>query len=72
VPGAPIKLGYSLSLTGPLAPNGQTAHLAHRIWQEDINSRGGFLGRQIELLCVDDRTPGTVATSAPEQRSVSS
>jgi branched-chain amino acid transport system substrate-binding protein len=54
--GTPIKIGYSLSLTGPLAANGQTAHLAHQIWQEDINARGGLLGRQIDLVCIDDRT----------------
>jgi branched-chain amino acid transport system substrate-binding protein len=56
MPGTPIKIGYSLSLTGPLAANAQTARLAHQIWQEDINARGGLLGRQIELVCIDDRT----------------
>ena len=56
MPGTPIKIGYSLSLTGPLAANGQTAHLAHQIWQEDINARGGLLGREINLVCIDDRT----------------
>ena len=56
MPSSPIKIGYSLSLTGPLAANGQTAHLAHQIWQEDVNARGGLLGREIELICIDDRT----------------
>ena len=56
MPGIPIKIGYSLSLTGPLAANGQTAHLTHQIWQEDINARGGLLGRGIDLVCIDDRT----------------
>lgn len=51
-----IRIGYSLSLTGPLAANGQTARLAHQIWQERINERGGLVGREIELVCVDDRT----------------
>jgi branched-chain amino acid transport system substrate-binding protein len=53
---ASIRIGYSLSLTGPLAANGQTARLAHEIWQEDVNAKGGLLGRPIELVCVDDRT----------------
>src|SRR5580700_6707476 len=57
-----IKIGYSLSLTGGLAANGQTARLAHQIWQEDVNAKGGLLGREVELLCIDDRTdPTTVA-----------
>jgi branched-chain amino acid transport system substrate-binding protein len=53
---APIKIGYCLSLSGPLAANGLTAQLAHQIWLEDINSRGGLLGRQVELVCIDDKT----------------
>jgi branched-chain amino acid transport system substrate-binding protein len=51
-----LKIGYSLSLTGPLAANGQTAHLAHEIWRANVNGRGGLLGREVELICVDDRT----------------
>jgi branched-chain amino acid transport system substrate-binding protein len=51
-----IKIGYCLSLSGPLSANGHTARLAHQIWLEDINSRGGLLGRQVELVCIDDHT----------------
>jgi branched-chain amino acid transport system substrate-binding protein len=51
-----IKIGYSLSLSGPLAANGQTARLAHEIWQEDVNAQGGLLGRDVDLICIDDRT----------------
>jgi branched-chain amino acid transport system substrate-binding protein len=50
----PIRIGYSLSLSGPVAENTKAARLAHRIWEEDINSRGGLLGRKVELICVDD------------------
>jgi branched-chain amino acid transport system substrate-binding protein len=51
----PIRIGYCLSLTGPLAGNSRSARLAHDIWREDINSRGGLLGRPVELVCYDDR-----------------
>src|SRR5579863_553223 len=51
-----IKIGYSLSLSGPLAANGQTARLAHQIWQEDVNAKSGLLGREVELICIDDHT----------------
>src|SRR5580700_85315 len=62
MPNAPIKIGYCLSLSGGLAANGLTARLAHQIWQDDVNSRGGLLGRQVELVCVDDKTdPNGVA-----------
>jgi branched-chain amino acid transport system substrate-binding protein len=52
----PIKIGYCLSLTGPLGANGQTARLTHQIWQEDVNSRGGLLGREVTLVCIDDQS----------------
>jgi branched-chain amino acid transport system substrate-binding protein len=54
-----IRIGYCLSLTGGLAANGQTARLAHQIWQERINARGGLGGREVELVCVDDRSDGS-------------
>jgi branched-chain amino acid transport system substrate-binding protein len=52
----PLKIGYCLSLTGPLASNGKTARLAHQIWQEHVNTNGGLLGRPVELVCLDDQT----------------
>ncbi len=51
---APIRIGYCLSLTGPLADNSRSARLAHEIWREDINGQGGLLGRAVELVCCDD------------------
>jgi branched-chain amino acid transport system substrate-binding protein len=50
----PIRIGYCLSLTGPLAGNSRSARLAHDIWREDINRQGGLLGRPVELVCYDD------------------
>jgi branched-chain amino acid transport system substrate-binding protein len=62
VPDRPLKIGYCLSLSGGLAANGRAARLAHQIWQEDVNARGGLLGRPVELLCLDDETkPDAVA-----------
>lgn len=51
---APIRIGYGLSLTGPLAGNSQSARLAHEIWRDEINQRGGLLGRPVEFVCYDD------------------
>ena len=59
MPNTPIKIGYCLSLSGGLAANGQTARLAHQVWQERVNARGGLLGRDVELICVDDKSDGT-------------
>jgi branched-chain amino acid transport system substrate-binding protein len=52
----PIKIGYCLSLTGPLASNGRTARLAHQIWEADVNRKGGLLGRPVRMICIDDET----------------
>src|SRR5580704_18461540 len=54
--GTPIRIGYCLSLSGPLASNGKTARLAHAIWAEGVNRRGGLLGRNVEMVCFDDQT----------------
>jgi branched-chain amino acid transport system substrate-binding protein len=51
-----IRIGYCLSLSGPLASNGKTARLAHQIWQDTINRKGGLLGRPVEMVCIDDET----------------
>lgn len=56
--GPPIRIGYSMSLSGGLAGNGRPALLAHRIWAEDVNSRGGLLGRPVELVHYDDQSTG--------------
>jgi branched-chain amino acid transport system substrate-binding protein len=60
-PGEPIKIGYSMALTGGLAANGKSALLAQKIWEEDVNARGGLLGRPVKLIYYDDQTnPATV------------
>ncbi|MFC7555875.1 ABC transporter substrate-binding protein [Pseudoroseomonas wenyumeiae] len=56
--GAPIRIGYSMSLSGGLAGNGRPALLAHRIWAEDVNAKGGLLGRPVELVHYDDQSTG--------------
>jgi branched-chain amino acid transport system substrate-binding protein len=59
--GDPIRIGYSMALTGPLAANGKSALLAQKIWEEDINARGGLLGRPVKLVYYDDQSnPSTV------------
>jgi len=50
----PIRIGYCLSLSGAVGGNGRAARLAHQIWLESINARGGLLGRPVELVCYDD------------------
>lgn len=57
----PVRIGFGMALTGGLAGNGKAALLAMQIWAEDVNKRGGLLGRKVELVYYDDQTkPATV------------
>jgi len=59
--GEPIKIGFSMALTGPLAANGKQALLGMRIWEEEINAKGGLIGRPVKLVYYDDQSnPSTV------------
>ena len=56
-----IKIGFSMAMTGGLGPNGQSALLAQKIWEADVNAKGGLLGRPVKLIYYDDQTnPSTV------------
>jgi branched-chain amino acid transport system substrate-binding protein len=52
----PIKIGFSMALTGALAGAGKGALIAMEIWREDVNKKGGLLGRQVEFVYYDDAT----------------
>ena len=52
----PIKVGFSLGLTGANGPNGGQLLLALQIWRDDVNAKGGLLGRPVELVYYDDQT----------------
>ena len=57
----PIKIGFSMALTGPLAANGKQALLGMKIWEEETNAKGGLLGRPVKLINYDDQSnPSTV------------
>ncbi len=64
---APIRIGYCLSLTGPLADNSRSARLAHDIWREDVNGRGGLLGRPVELVCYNDHADASLVPAIYER-----
>ena len=57
----PLTIGFGMALTGGLAPNGKAALLAMQIAEEDINAKGGMLGRPVKLVYYDDQSnPSTV------------
>jgi branched-chain amino acid transport system substrate-binding protein len=52
----PIKIGMSMPQTGALGGGGKAALLALQIWKDDVNAKGGMLGRKVELIAYDDQT----------------
>jgi branched-chain amino acid transport system substrate-binding protein len=57
----PLKIGFGMALTGGLAGTGKAALLATKMWAEDVNAKGGILGREIQLVHYDDQSnPSTV------------
>ena len=44
----PIKIGFGVSLTGGLASSGKAHLLAKQIWLDEINAKGGLLGRPLQ------------------------
>jgi branched-chain amino acid transport system substrate-binding protein len=56
----PIKIGFSMSLTGGLAGGGKSALLAFDVWKDEMNAKGGLLGRPIQLIYYDDQSNGSL------------
>jgi branched-chain amino acid transport system substrate-binding protein len=63
----PIRIGSTLALTGPLSSTGIVHKLAGEIAVEDINKRGGLLGRRVEWVLKDDQSKPDVARTLYEQ-----
>jgi|SRR5579863_100333 len=52
----PVKIGFSMGLTGAYSGNGKAALLAIQIWAKDQNAKGGLLGRPVQLVYYDDQS----------------
>jgi branched-chain amino acid transport system substrate-binding protein len=52
----PIKIGFGMALTGPLSANGKMSLVAMQVWEDDINAKGGLLGRPVKLIYYDDQS----------------
>src|SRR5580700_5978142 len=58
----PVKIGLDNPLTGTFAALGKNELIGAQLAVEQINAKGGILGRQVELL-VEDSTSGDTATA---------
>ena len=63
----PVKIGSTLALTGPLAATGLVHKVVGEIYVEQLNRRGGLLGRQVEWIVKDDQSKPDLARTLYEQ-----
>src|SRR3954471_1824108 len=63
----PIRIGSTLALTGPLSATAQIHKLVGEIYVDDLNKRGGLLGRRIEWVLKDDQSKPDLARTLYEQ-----
>src|SRR5581483_1622155 len=52
----PLRIGMSMPQTGGLAGGGKPSLLGIEIWRDDVNAKGGLLGRKVELVVYDDKS----------------
>jgi branched-chain amino acid transport system substrate-binding protein len=52
----PIKIGFSIAMTGGVAQNGKQLLIALQLWRDDVNAKGGLLSRPVEFVYYDDQS----------------
>lgn len=65
--GPPVRIGSTLALTGPLSPTAQVHKLVGELYVEQLNKRGGLLGRPVEWVVKDDQSKADLARTLYEQ-----
>ncbi|HSU76732.1 MAG TPA: amino acid ABC transporter substrate-binding protein [Burkholderiales bacterium] len=63
----PVRIGSTLALTGPLSATGAVHKVAGEIYVEELNKRGGLLGRKVEWVLKDDQSRPDLARTLYEQ-----
>src|SRR3954465_4648339 len=52
----PITIGFAEALTGGLAVVGKSGLLAAQLWADEVNAKGGLLGRPVKLVFYDNQS----------------
>jgi branched-chain amino acid transport system substrate-binding protein len=63
----PIRIGSTLALTGALAQTSVVHKIVGEIFLEQLNKRGGLLGRPVEWVLLDDQSKPDVARTLYER-----
>jgi branched-chain amino acid transport system substrate-binding protein len=52
--GKPLVVGVSVSLNGDFSGDGKALEQGYQLWADDVNAKGGLLGRKVQFKFVDD------------------
>src|SRR4029079_17290588 len=63
----PIRIGSTLRLTGPRAATSLVHKVVGEIYVDQLNQRGGLLGRKVEWIVKDDQSKPDLARTLYEQ-----
>lgn len=63
----PIRIGLTLGLTGKYSVMSKEQMKGFRLWEKQVNSRGGLLGRDVKIIIYDDKSDPQTAKSLYEQ-----
>jgi branched-chain amino acid transport system substrate-binding protein len=63
----PIRIGASLSQTGPYSAPGQNSLRGYQLCVKHTNEKGGVLGRKLELVAYDDGSDPATAVRLYEK-----
>jgi branched-chain amino acid transport system substrate-binding protein len=59
--GTPIRVGFTVSLTGSFSADGQAVLKGYQLWRDDVNANGGLLGRPVKLVYLNDKSDPNTA-----------
>ncbi len=65
--GTPIKIGQTLSLTGPFAQTGLVHKIVSEYYIERLNKNGGLLGRPVQYVLYDDQSKPDISRTLYEK-----
>ncbi|UCE54340.1 MAG: amino acid ABC transporter substrate-binding protein [Desulfobacterales bacterium] len=63
----PIVIGGSLPLTGKFAETAKWIEKGMKFWADEVNAKGGILGRKVEFIIYDDESDAKKAVTFAEK-----
>ena len=58
-----IKIGVSLGLTGKYSEMSDMQMKGFKLWESNVNKKGGFLGKKVQIIIYDDKSDPQTAKS---------